>query len=177
MPTYVTVVHDVANMIWYALAVYVKPCFTWLCHNKINWQSDYVWNGIYSSYTLHCFYWKLWITKCIIHASLLACIYKRKLACHEYVKTRTKGNSDHISDSSTTFETTSTTFQKTTRITFLKYRRWLKDNSNDTDIKFVFIFGTVKLLTYWQDCQENFWAPGQKQTFPPPPILQIMIRN
>jgi hypothetical protein len=23
MPTYVTVVHDVANMIWYALAVYV----------------------------------------------------------------------------------------------------------------------------------------------------------
>ena len=29
---------------------------------------------------------------------------------------------------------------------------------------------------YTMQClQENFWAPGQKETWPPPPILQIMI--
>jgi hypothetical protein len=30
-------------------------------------------------------------------------------------------------------------------------------------------------LSHGQGRQENFWAPGQKETCPPPPILQIMI--
>ena len=36
-------------------------------------------------------------------------------------------------------------------------------------------FLAVSTILY-QGCQENFWALGQKETFPPPPpILQIMI--
>jgi hypothetical protein len=31
------------------------------------------------------------------------------------------------------------------------------------------------ITTYAQGLQRNFWAPGQKETWHPPPILQIMI--
>ena len=31
------------------------------------------------------------------------------------------------------------------------------------------------LQCHKQGRQENFWAPVQKETWPPPPILQIMI--
>jgi hypothetical protein len=36
---------------------------------------------------------------------------------------------------------------------------------------------SILLSVWWyiQDCQENFWAPGQKETCPPPPILQVKI--
>jgi hypothetical protein len=34
---------------------------------------------------------------------------------------------------------------------------------------------TYAISTHHKGRQENFWAPGQKETWPSPPILQIMI--
>ena len=47
---------------------------------------------------------------------------------------------------------------------------------------FFFCNARTSVHTIWNDyradgqgCQENFWAPEQKEAWPPPPILQIMI--
>ena len=46
-------------------------------------------------------------------------------------------------------------------------------------LKIIYVFNddhnSYHMHGHNQGRQENFWAPGQKETWPPPQILQIMI--